>query len=166
MSVELAGLGDRELLDRLRQALEIVDPVPADLVDRMIATVAADDLDEDLELLILVHDSVADGAPAVRGAATARALTFEDGAGLVLDIELTDGRVLGQVLIGEESPSSTPPGSGPARLLVDTLSDQVSVDLDEYGFFAADLPREIRRVRFLLEGPTGRVATPWLDLTD
>lgn len=159
MSAGLAGLGDDQLLTRLRSAFETVDPVPGDLVAQMIAVVAAADIDEELELLMLVHDSASADAPALRGIAVVRALTFEDGAGLVLDVELGHDRVMGQVATDTD-------GGAPATaaLVLDTDTERVDVELDESGFFTLDVPPGTRRVRFQLQGPTGRVATPWLDL--
>ena len=49
---------DAALFARMRSAWEDVDPVPADLVDRMVAAVAVEDLSREYALLTLVEGSV------------------------------------------------------------------------------------------------------------
>jgi hypothetical protein len=72
---------DAALFARLRTAWEEVDPVPADLVDRMVAAVAVEDLSREYALLTLVEGSV---LGAVRGEADTATLQFSDGTITVL----------------------------------------------------------------------------------
>ncbi len=71
---------DAALFARLRGVWEEVDPVPADLVDRMVAAVAVEDLTREYALLTLVEGSLA----AVRGDAATATLQFSDGTTSVL----------------------------------------------------------------------------------
>src|SRR5690606_3050097 len=76
---------DAALFRALRRAWETVDPVPVDLVDRMVAAVAADGLAQEYALLTLVES---EAATAVRGEADMLTLQFSDGTTNVL-IHLT-----------------------------------------------------------------------------
>jgi len=69
-----------ELLARLRAAAVEIDPVPADLADRMIAAVAVADLSREYALLTLVENAGA----AVRGDGDTTTLQFSDGSSMVL----------------------------------------------------------------------------------
>lgn len=71
---------DAELFARLRALWKDVDPMPASLVDRMIAAVAAEGLAQEYALLTLVEDSLG----AVRGEADALTLQFSDGSTSIL----------------------------------------------------------------------------------
>lgn len=71
---------DAALFARMRRMWEEVDPVPADLVDRMVAAVAVEDLSREYALLTLVEESLA----AVRGEADTATLQFSDGTTSVL----------------------------------------------------------------------------------
>jgi hypothetical protein len=71
---------DAELFARLRTLWREVDPVPAGLIDRMVAAVAADGLNREYALLTLVEEERA----AVRGEADALTLQFSDGTTSVL----------------------------------------------------------------------------------
>jgi hypothetical protein len=66
---------DAALFAHLREVWREADPVPADLVDRMVAAVAADGLTREYALLTLVEGP----AGAVRGDADALTLQFSDG---------------------------------------------------------------------------------------
>lgn len=72
---------DAALFARLRAAWEESDPVPADLVDRMVASVAVEDLSREYALLTLVEGAV---LGAVRGEADTATLQFSDGKTSVL----------------------------------------------------------------------------------
>lgn len=65
---------------RLRSLWNDVDPVPAGLIDRMVATVAADGLNREYALLTLVEGQLG----AVRGEADALTLQFSDGSTSIL----------------------------------------------------------------------------------
>jgi len=71
---------DAELFARLRSLWTDVDPVPAGLIDRMIAAVATDSLSEEYALLTLVDQPFG----AVRGEADALTLQFSDGITSIL----------------------------------------------------------------------------------
>lgn len=71
---------DAETLARLRALWRDVDPMPARLIDRMIATVAADGLTREYALLTLVEGPVG----AVRGETDALTLQFSDGTTSIL----------------------------------------------------------------------------------
>lgn len=68
--------GDAALFASLRHTWERVDPVPARLVDDMVAAVASADLGREYALLTLVE---ADATAAVRGDADMLTLQFSDG---------------------------------------------------------------------------------------
>ncbi|HYI50210.1 MAG TPA: hypothetical protein VEX42_01425 [Microbacterium sp.] len=71
---------DAALFARMRAMWEDVDPMPADLVDRMVATVAVEDLSREYALLTLVSGELA----AVRGETATATLQFSDGVTSVL----------------------------------------------------------------------------------
>lgn len=71
---------DDRLFAQLRIAHEELDPVPADLADRMIAAVAVADLSREYALLTLIEDSEA----AVRGDSETSTMQFSDGTARVL----------------------------------------------------------------------------------
>jgi hypothetical protein len=72
---------DAALFARLRAVWEDVDPVPADLVDRMVAAVAVEDLSREYALLTLVEGAE---LSAVRGETDTLTLQFSDGTTSVL----------------------------------------------------------------------------------
>lgn len=71
---------DAEVFARLRTLWRDVDPMPADLIDRMVAAVAADGLNREYALLTLVDEELG----AVRGEADALTLQFSDGTTSIL----------------------------------------------------------------------------------
>ncbi|MCC2033689.1 hypothetical protein [Microbacterium allomyrinae] len=71
---------DAALFARMRRMWEDIDPVPADLVDRMVAAVAVEDLSREYALLTLVDGTLA----AVRGETDTATLQFSDGTTSVL----------------------------------------------------------------------------------
>ncbi len=79
---------DAALFARMRRMWEDVDPVPADLVDRMVAAVAVEDLSREYALLTLVEGTLA----AVRGESDTATLQFSDGTTSVLvHVTATEG---------------------------------------------------------------------------
>lgn len=68
---------DRMLLGRLRSLWERRDPVPEGLVEAVLATLAAQGLDEEYEVLTLVDAT--ERLAGVRGVAETRTLTFASG---------------------------------------------------------------------------------------
>ncbi len=120
---------DDRLLADLRDLWNATDPPPAGLVEAMIAAVAAADLDDDLELLVLVRDSADEPAAQVRGLSTLRVLYFRAVQGWTLDAEIDDAEVRGQLLDfnGE---------LGSVEVSVETQEGQRWLSgLDEVGFF-------------------------------
>lgn len=71
---------DAALFARMRSLWAEVDPMPADLIDRMVAAVAASDLTREYALLLLVEPDLA----AVRGDGDVLTLQFSDGTVTVL----------------------------------------------------------------------------------
>jgi hypothetical protein len=71
---------DAALFARMRSMWQQVDPMPAELVDRMVAAVAVEDLSREYALLTLVESSLAD----VRGESDTATLQFSDGTTSVL----------------------------------------------------------------------------------
>lgn len=71
---------DAQMFARLRTLWGEIDPVPAGLIDRMVASVAADGLTREYALLTLVEGQLA----AVRGDADALTLQFSDGSTSIL----------------------------------------------------------------------------------
>ncbi|SEB36792.1 hypothetical protein [Microbacterium hydrocarbonoxydans] len=71
---------DAELFAQLRSLWRDVDPMPAALIDRMIAAVASEGLSDEYALLTLVEDPLG----AVRGDADALTLQFSDGTTSIL----------------------------------------------------------------------------------
>ena len=79
---------DAALFARMRRMWEDVDPVPADLVDRMVAAVAVEDLSREYALLTLVEGPLA----AVRGETDTATLQFSDGTtSVLLHVTATEG---------------------------------------------------------------------------
>ena len=79
---------DAALFARMRRMWEDVDPVPADLVDRMVAAVAVEDLSREYALLTLVEGTLA----AVRGDTDTATLQFSDGTtSVLLHVTATEG---------------------------------------------------------------------------
>ena len=89
---------DSRLLDDLRDMWWRADPPPPGLTAAMIAAVAAADLDDEWELLVLVSDSADAPAAQVRGLSTARVLYFNATAGWSLEAEIDGDEVRGQLL--------------------------------------------------------------------
>ncbi|WP_336643012.1 hypothetical protein [Microbacterium sp. MMO-113] len=71
---------DARLFARLRSLWREVDPVPAGLIDRMVAAVAAEGLNREYALLTLVEGQ----RGAVRGETDALTLQFSDGSTSIL----------------------------------------------------------------------------------
>ena len=121
---------DTALLEELRDMWTTYDPPPADLVATMIAVVAAADLDDEWETLVLMSDSADGPAAQVRGLGTSRILYFTAAEGWSLDAELDEGQVRGQLLdFGGDL--------GGVEVVVETTDGQTwTTGLDEVGFFA------------------------------
>ncbi|GAA3202745.1 hypothetical protein [Microbacterium terregens] len=72
---------DAALFARMRAMWQDADPMPADLVDRMVATVAVEDLSREYAMLTLVEASE---LSAVRGETDTATLQFTDGTTSIL----------------------------------------------------------------------------------
>lgn len=149
---------DAALFRALRRAWETVDPVPVDLVDRMVAAVAADGLAQEYALLTLVES---EAATAVRGEADMLTLQFSDGTTNVL-IHLT----------ATESDRHRLDGwvDGPAQSVVLIQHDRERTAPCEAGRFAFDdVPRGLTRLRVVLDkttdaGAAGDLLTPHFEV--
>lgn len=162
------NLDDVVLLDDLQRHWELNDPPPVDLVDLMIAAVAAADLDWpaewDLELLTLTYDSAREEAVAVRGLTTARTLTFGREQGPRVDLEVDGASVNGQVV---GLPNSTGDATVVDVLLETTSGARWSTTVDEVGFFTISAPSIVGRkvtIRLTITVDGQRIATEWVTL--
>lgn len=138
------------LLDELRQAAAILDPVPAELRRSAVEAYALRDLDA--RLAELTFDSLTDAIP-VRGVTDApRMLTFRSGD-VTVDVEVTGQGLLGQVL-PPQSASIEVLGGPPA-------APPTTLTSDDMGRFTSDAPPS---GPFALRLRTGGeiVVTEWL----
>lgn len=133
---------DAALFARMRSMWEVVDPAPADLIDRMVAAVAVEDLTREYALLTLV-----DGAQfaAVRGEADTATLQFSDGTTSVLvHVTATDDggrRVDGWV----DAPA--------LAIRLSQGEREWSAEPAEHGRFAFDdVPPGVSRIRLVVRG--------------
>lgn len=148
---------DDRLLGDLRGMWHQADPPPTGLTDRMIASVAAADLDEELEMLVLVHDSATGPQAQVRGLATARVLYFQAAQGWSLDAEIDEDQVRGQLLDFQGD-------MGSLEVVVETKDGATwTCRLDEVGFFTlqAQLGGSIR---FTVRQGEARSVSGWVTL--
>ena len=136
---------DAALFARMRQMWQDVDPVPADLVDRMVATVAVEDLSREYALLTLVEASQ---LSAVRGETDTATLQFSDGTTSVL-VHVT----------AAEDGSRRIDGWVDAAALAIRLSQgerEWTADPGEHGRFAFDnVPSGVSRVRLVVRDAEG-----------
>ena len=121
--------GDTGLLDDLRDMWRRADPPPPGLTETMIAAVAAADLDEEWELLVLVRDSADEPTAQVRGLGTARVLYFNAAAGWSLEAEIDGDQVRGQLLDLDDL-------TGIEVTLETATGETWTTGVDEVGFFA------------------------------
>ncbi|MDL9978510.1 hypothetical protein [Microbacterium candidum] len=136
--------GDTALFTRLRRTWEDVDPVPADLADRMVAAVAVEDLSREYALLTLVETDLA----AVRSDTDTLTLQFSDGTTTVL-LHVTqsdtgkhrvDGWVDAEALA--------------VRLVQD--AGEFAAELGEHGRFAFDgVPGGVSRMKLAVRDEAG-----------
>jgi hypothetical protein len=121
---------DAALLEELRDMWTTYDPPPAGLVATMIAAVAAAEIDDEWEMLVLVRDSAREEAAQVRGLATARVLWFTAAQGWSLEAEIDGGQVRGQLLDLDGDMAAV-------EITVETADGRSwSTAVDEVGFFA------------------------------
>lgn len=145
-----------EVEERLREIIELLDPVPGRLLAAALDSYTWRTADSELAQLVL--DSVAEDQGAlVRGREDVRLLSFE-ASGLTIDIQVSSGgqgrRIVGQL---------APPGH--AAVQVRQGSSVTELDADELGRFRAQL----RDGPFSLKcsagpGGTGSVVTDWITI--
>jgi hypothetical protein len=149
--------GDAALLEELRDMWMTYDPPPPGLVATMIAAVAAADLDDEWEMLVLMRDSVDRPAAQVRGLATSRILYFTAAEGWSLDAELDDGQVRGQLLDFDGD-------MGSVEVTVETTDGQAwTAGLDEVGFFALTA-EPTGSIRFTVRHGRHSASSRWVEL--
>lgn len=144
---------DAQLLNELRAALRDQDAVPAAVTEAAIAAFAWRTID--VELAALSYDSFLDDKElaGVRSAGGgARMLTF-DAAGLTVEIEIDQGRVIGQLV---------PAQAG--KVQVRHSGGSVTVQADDRGRFSCDgVPRGPFSLRCMTSNATP-IVTDWIVL--
>ena len=106
----------------------------------------------DHELMALTHDSLRDEVGAVRREDDGRTIAFS-GGGLTLEVEVSDGRILGQLATPVAGEVTLESSDGRSR----------SVVTDEAGFFSLAGENQ-GRVRFALAADDKRYVTEWIVL--
>lgn len=146
---------DARMLARLRTHWRAVDPVPAGLIDRMVAAVASDGLNSEYALLTLVEGQLGE----VRGEADALTLQFSDGSTSILLYVTTTAsgrrRVDGWV------------DTAAAEIVLTQGEKARTVSPEETGRFVFDeVPPGLTRVRLttVVEDETRTLATPQFEL--
>lgn len=146
---------DAEVFARLRTLWREVDPMPADLIDRMVAVVAADGLSREYALLTLVEGELG----AVRGEADALTLQFSDGTtSILLHVTTT---ATGRRRVDGWVDTAT------AEIVLTQGEKSVSTSPAETGRFVFDeVPPGLTRVRLTTgEGDAARtLSTPQFEL--
>jgi hypothetical protein len=149
--------GDAALLEELRDMWKTYDPPPPGLVATMIAAVAAAELDEEWEMLVLLRDSADGPAAQVRGLSTARVLYFSAAAGWSLDAEIDGDQVRGQLLDFQGDLTAV-------EVTVETTDDQTwTTQLDESGFFLIEAEPS-GSIRFTVRSGDSVSSSRWVDL--
>lgn len=146
---------DARMLARLRTHWRAVDPVPAGLIDRMVAAVASDGLNSEYALLTLVEGQLGE----VRGEADALTLQFSDGStSILLHVTTTASgrrRVDGWV------------DTAAAEIVLTQGEKARTVSPEETGRFVFDeVPPGLTRVRLttVVGDETRTLATPQFEL--
>ncbi|WKT90600.1 hypothetical protein QYR02_06655 [Microbacterium maritypicum] len=146
---------DARMIARLRTHWRAVDPVPAGLIDRMVAAVASDGLNSEYALLTLVEGQLGE----VRGEADALTLQFSDGStSILLHVTTTASgrrRVDGWV------------DTAAAEIVLTQGEKARSVSPEETGRFVFDeVPPGLTRVRLttVVGDETRTLATPQFEL--
>jgi hypothetical protein len=148
MTMETEDFGaDAALFARLRAVWTDVDPVPADLIDRMVAAVAVEDLSREYALLTLVEGST---LAAVRGETDTATLQFSDGqTSVLLHVTATED--------GSRRVDGWVDAEALAIRLVQGERDW-SADAGEHGRFAFDsIPAGVSRLRIVVRGGDGEL---------
>lgn len=148
---------DEQLLGALKAMWEQGDPPPTDLTRTMVAAVAAADLDDELELLLLVHDSADAPAAAVRGVGVARVLYFRAVQGWTLDTEIDGDEVSGQLLDFHGDLDGV-------QVSVESRSGgRWSAAVDESGFFTMTA-QPVGWIRFTIDEGGVASSSRWVEL--
>lgn len=137
---------DAALFARMRSMWERVDPMPAELVDRMVAAVAVEDLSREYALLTLVEGSLA----AVRGDSDTATLQFSDGTtSVLLHVTATEG--------GRRRVDGWVDASALAIRLVEGERER-QTEVGEHGRFAfEDVPPGVVRIRMVVRDAAGEL---------
>lgn len=140
-------VSDAAFFARLRAMWEQADPEPADLVDRMAAAVAVEDLSREYALLTLVESSTLD---AVRSDSDTATLQFSDGQTSVL-VHVTATEDGSRRIDGWVDADTL------ALRLVQGESDWAA-EPGEHGRFAFDsVPRGVSRLRIVVRAGDGEL---------
>lgn len=137
---------DAALFARMRAMWDEIDPAPADLVDRMVAAVAVEDLSREYALLTLVSGELA----AVRGDTDTLTLQFTDG----------DTSILLHVTAPEERQRRIDGWVDAAALAVKLVQGdrEWSAELGAHGRFAfEDVKPGVSRIRMVVRDETGEI---------
>ncbi len=135
---------DAALFARIRAMWQDVDPMPAELVDRMVAAVAVEDLSREYALLTLVTGDLA----AVRGDTDTATLQFSDGT----------TSVLVHVTVTEDGARRIDGWVDATALAIRLVQGERewSTDSGEHGRFAFDsVPAGVSRLRLVVRDADG-----------
>ena len=135
---------DAALFARMRAMWQDIDPAPADLVDRMVAAVAVEDLSREYALLTLVTGDLA----AVRGETDTATLQFSDGT----------TSVLVHVTVTEDGARRIDGWVDATALAIRLVQGERewSTDSGEHGRFAFDsVPAGVSRLRLVVRDADG-----------
>jgi len=135
---------DAALFARMRAMWQDIDPAPADLVDRMVAAVAVEDLSREYALLTLVTGDLA----AVRGDTDTATLQFSDGT----------TSVLVHVTVTEDGARRIDGWVDATALAIRLVQGdrEWSTDSGEHGRFAFDsVPAGVSRLRLVVRDADG-----------
>ncbi len=138
---------DAALFARMREMWKDVDPMPAELIDRMVAAVAVEDLSREYALLTLVEGSQ---LSAVRGETDTATLQFSDGTtSVLLHVTATED--------GSRRIDGWVDAAALAIRLVQGSRDWAA-DPGEHGRFAFDsVPAGVCRLRLVVRGDDGEM---------
>ena len=137
---------DAALFARMRAMWQDIDPAPADLVDRMVAAVAVEDLSREYALLTLVTGDLA----AVRGDTDTATLQFSDGT----------TSVLVHVTVTEDGARRIDGWVDATALAIRLVQGdrEWSTDSGEHGRFAFDsVPAGVSRLRLVVRDADGEM---------
>ena len=143
---------DAELLATLAEAVRAERAVPPAFVEAGKAAYTWRTIDA--ELAALVYDSASEPVLTRAEVASLRALTFAS-AGLTIELEITDGGLLGQLV---------PPGRGEVEVQT-AVGTAARVSADDVGFFAIrPVPTGRFRLRCHGHDHADEVVTTWVTL--